>query len=457
MERRIYGLETEYGITCVSDHGRPLGADEIARYLFRSVVEWGRSSNVFLRNGSRLYLDVGSHPEYATAECDSLLQLVRYDRAGERIVADLADDAAARLAQEGVTGRIHLFKNNLDSAGNSFGCHENYLVRRHGEFAKLVNPLIPFLVTRQILTGAGRILTSGGGPRYCFSQRADQMWESVSSATTKSRPIINSRDEPHADAERFRRLHIIVGDSSVAEPTTLLKVGSTALVLSVLESTSLLRDLALDDPIRAIRDVSRSFPTGGHVRLATGRSISTVDLQELYLQRCSEHLAEVGFESDAAEREAGLVLDLWRRGIDAVRAEDPSGVDRELDWAIKWRLIERHRARHGVELDDPSVARLELAYHDVSHEFGLSQRLEESGQMRRLSDEGEVQAAKSSPPTTTRAKLRGAFVTAAQEKKRDYTVDWVHVKLNDQPSRTVALRDPFRSEDERVDRLIASL
>ncbi len=198
----------------------------MARYLFRRVVSWGRSSNVFLRNGSRLYLDVGSHPEYATAECDDLPTLIAHDKAGERILQDLVVDAEARLEEEGIGGDIYLFKNNTDSAGNSYGCHENFLIARAGEFSKIADGLIPFLVTRQLIAGAGKVLQSPRGASYCLSQRADHIWEGVSSATTRSRPIINTRDEPHADAERYRRLHVIVGDSNMSETTTLLKVGS---------------------------------------------------------------------------------------------------------------------------------------------------------------------------------------------------------------------------------------
>ena len=189
------------------------------------MVSWGRASNVFLRNGARLYLDVGSHPEYATPECDSVIDLVTHDKAGERVLEGLLVDAERRLRDEGIAGDVYLFKNNTDSAGNSYGCHENYLVGRHGEFARLADVLIPFLVTRQIICGAGKVLQTPRGAIYSVSQRAEHIWEGVSSATTRSRPIINTRDEPHADAERFRRLHVIVGDSNMSETTTLLKVG----------------------------------------------------------------------------------------------------------------------------------------------------------------------------------------------------------------------------------------
>ena len=284
MDRRIYGLETEYGVACTSGGTRRLTPDEVARYLFRRVVTWGRSSNVFLRNGSRIYLDVGSHPEYATAECDDLVQLINHDRAGERILEDLIIDAEHRLASEGISGDIYLFKNNTDSHGNSYGCHENYLISRIGDFSKITDVLVPFLVSRQLICGAGKVLHTARGAEFSVSQRAEHIWESVSSATTRSRPIINTRDEPHADPERYRRLHVIVGDSNMSETTTLLKVGSAELVLRLIEAGVPMRDFTLENPIRAIRDLSRD-PTGRvTVALSNGRRISALDAADRVLR-----------------------------------------------------------------------------------------------------------------------------------------------------------------------------
>src|SRR3982075_3439891 len=282
MERRIFGLENEYGVTCTLRGQRRLSPDEVARYLFRRVVSWGRSSNVFLSNGSRLYLDVGSHPEYATAECDDLTQLVTHDKAGERILEDLLVDAERRLADEGIGGDIYLFKNNTDSAGNSYGCHENYLVARAGEFSRIADVLLPFLVTRQLICGAGKVLQTPRGAVYCLSQRAEHIWEGVSSATTRSRPIINTRDEPHADAERYRRLHVIVGDSNMSEVATYLKVGTTALVLDMIEDGFFDRDYSLQSPVQAIRDISHDPTLRETIKLKDGRSISALDLQLEY-------------------------------------------------------------------------------------------------------------------------------------------------------------------------------
>ena len=453
MERRIFGIETEYGVTCTFKGQRRLSPDEVARYLFRRVVSWGRSSNVFLRNGSRLYLDVGSHPEYATAECDDLTELVVHDKAGERILEGLMVDAEQRLAEEGVTGDIYLFKNNTDSAGNSYGCHENYLIGRQGEFSRLADVLIPFLVSRQVVVGAGKVLQTPRGAVYCLSQRADHIWEGVSSATTRSRPIINTRDEPHADAERFRRLHVIVGDSNMSETTTMLKIGSVDLVLRMVESGVALRDLGLENPIRAIREVRHDLTGRRPLKLASGREASALEVQEEYLERAKAFVEDAGVRSPTDKR----VLDLWERGLRAVREGDLSLVDRELDWVIKLKLLERYQARHSLELSDARVARVDLAYHDVSRRRGLYNLLAARGMVERVTSDIEVFEATSVPPQTTRAKLRGDFVRQAQDKRRDFTVDWVHLKLNDQSQRTVLCKDPFASVDERVERLIASM
>jgi proteasome accessory factor A len=452
VDRRIFGLENEYGVTCTFHGQRRLSPDEVARYLFRRVVSWGRSSNVFLRNGARLYLDVGSHPEYATPECDDVLDLVAHDKAGERILEGLLLDADRRLREEGIAGDIYLFKNNTDSAGNSYGCHENYLVGRHGEFGRLADILIPFLVTRQIICGAGKVLQTPRGAVYCVSQRAEHIWEGVSSATTRSRPIINTRDEPHADAERFRRLHVIVGDSNMSETTTLLKVGATDLVLRMIEAGIVMKDLSLENPIRAIREVSHDMTGRRRVRLANGREVCALDIQREYLVKASDFADKRG--SDAV---TSRVLSLWRRTLDAVDSGDLGLVAREIDWITKYQLIERYRTKHDLPLSAPRVAQLDLAYHDVHRGRGLYYLLQRRGAVQRAVRDIDIFQAKSVPPQTTRARLRGEFIKRAQERRRDFTVDWVHLKLNDQTQRTVLCKDPFRSADERVEKLIAGM
>jgi proteasome accessory factor A len=452
VERRIFGLENEYGVTCTFRGQRRLSPDEVARYLFRRVVSWGRSSNVFLKNGARLYLDVGSHPEYATPECDNAIDLVTHDKAGERTLEGLLMDAERRLREEGIAGDIYLFKNNTDSAGNSYGCHENYLVGRHGEFSRLADVLIPFLVTRQMICGAGKVLQTPRGAVYCVSQRAEHIWEGVSSATTRSRPIINTRDEPHADAERFRRLHVIVGDSNMNEVTTLLKIGTTDLVLRMIEAGVIMRDLTLENPIRAIREVSHDLTGRRKIKLANGREASALEIQREYFEKASDFIDRRGGDTTVKR-----VLDLWDRTLRAVDTGDLSLVDREIDWVTKYQLIERYRAKNDLPLSAPRVAQLDLAYHDVNRNRGLYYLLERKGAVERATSDLAIFEAKSVPPQTTRAKLRGEFIKKAQEKRRDFTVDWVHLKLNDQAQRTVLCKDPFRSVDDRVDKLIASM
>jgi proteasome accessory factor A len=452
MDRRIFGLENEYGVTCTFRGQRRLSPDEVARYLFRRVVHWGRSSNVFLENGARLYLDVGSHPEYATPECDSVLDLIAHDKAGERILEALLAAAEVRLHEEGISGDVFLFKNNTDSAGNSYGCHENYLVARQGEFARIADILIPFFVTRQIYCGAGKVLHGPRGAQFCLSQRAEHIWEGVSSATTRSRPIINTRDEPHADAERFRRLHVIVGDSNMSEFTSFLKVGVTDLVVRMVEENTVMRDLTLENPIRAIREISHDLSCKRKVRLANGRELSAIDIQTEYCDRAARFI----------ERRDGSpltmqILDEWRGALQALKEGEPDRLANKVDWVAKYLLVERYRDRHGYSLSHPKVALIDLAYHDVNRKRGLYYLLERRGKMERVVPERQVQRAMREPPQTTRARLRGEFIRQAKQRRRDYTVDWVHLKLNDQAQRTVLCKDPFRAVDERVEQLIAHM
>lgn len=453
MERRIFGIETEFGITAVSDGQRRLTPDEVARYLFRKVVSWGRSSNVFLPNGSRLYLDVGSHPEYATAECDDLLTLVAHDRAGELIVQDLVDDAQQRLEEDEVAGEIFVFKNNVDSAGNSYGCHENFLVARTSDFAEVTDRLLPFLITRQLIAGTGKLMSTGRGAQFSVSQRADHIWEGVSSATTRSRPIINTRDEPHADAEHYRRMHVIVGDSTMTETTTLLKVGSAHLVLRMLEDGVALPDMSLDNPIRAIRDISLDRTGRTPVKLADGRRMSALEIQGEYLIRAKDYAQREGIDDDVSTR----VLDLWERSLDAVATDDLGKVGTEIDWIIKYRLLDSYAAKHGLDITDPRLAQLDLAYHDINPRRGVHHVLQRAGKAARVVTDEDIAAAVDTPPQTTRARLRGEFVRTAREHGRDVTVDWVHLKINDEAQRTVLCKDPFKAVDERVDRLLALL
>ena len=450
MLRRIYGVETEYGITFSLRGQRRLSPDEVSRFLFRKVVAWGRSSNVFLENGSRLYLDVGSHPEYATAECDSLRDLVAQDKAGESILRELVGYAQSQLSEEGIRGDIFLFKNNTDSTGNSYGCHENYCIERIEDLSRLENVFIPFLISRQIFTGAGKVVTNAKGTAFSMSQRAEHIWEAISSATTRSRPIINTRDEPHADPEKFRRLHVIVGDSNMSEFATFLKVGTASVVLAMIEDDIVqLRDYTMASPINALRDISYDLWSKEPVKLMNGRDLTALEIQEDLCER-AEKFVEV---RDLPEDQVHAVR-LWREVIEQYRS-DPMGLADRVDWIAKLQIIERERS--GVELSDPKIALIDLLFHDTNLDRGLFYRRSLKGHFERMVTDEQIEKATTTPPATTRAHMRGTFIQAAKQWRRDYTVDWVHLKLNDEMQRTVLLKDPFKSTDERFQKLLASL
>jgi proteasome accessory factor A len=377
---------------------------------------------------------------------------VVHDKAGERILEHLVNSAEARLREEGIRGVVFLFKNNTDSAGNSYGCHENYLTSRRDDFGHYAEVLIPFLVSRQIYAGSGKVLQTARGAMYCISQRAEHIWEGVSSATTRSRPIINTRDEPHADAERFRRLHVIVGDSNMSEYATFLKVGATSILLRMLEDPGVvLRDMTLENPIRAIREISHDTTLRRRVRLANGREASALDIQGEYFNRARRYQETHGLSP--LEDQALLMWEHCLKGLES----DPWSLDRECDWVIKHHLIEHYRRREGVPLTHPKVALIDLQYHDVSRDRGLFYKMQARGLVERTCRDEDIDTAMDQPPQTTRAKLRGEFIRRAKERRRDFTVDWVHLKLNDQAQRTVLCKDPFKSRDERVEKLIASL
>lgn len=448
----MFGLETEFGATCTLRGQRRLSPDEVSRYLFRSVVAWGRSSNVFMENGGRLYLDVGSHPEYATPECDSIYELLAHDLAGERIMQDLQSAAEAKLHEEGIRGSIFVFKNNVDFAGNSYGCHENYLMRRTEEPINFDSHLIPFLITRQIYTGAGHVLQTARGPIFSIAQRSEHIWDGMSSATTRSRPIINTRDEPHADSEKFRRLHVIVGDSNMNECTTFVKVGSTLCMLRMIEDETFdMRDFTLENPARAIREISHDITCTKKIKLASGREMSALEMQREFVQRAHVYAESRGFSTE--EQQA---LEMWSRLLDGI-GNNLMDLRTEVDWITKFHLIEQFMKRHGVSLDDPKVQMLDLQYHDIKRDRGVFFALRKQQFVRRICSDLDIESAKNNPPQTTRARLRGEFIKAAKIAQRDYTVDWVHLKLNDHQQKTVVCNDPLKSHDERVDRLISSL
>lgn len=454
LQRRIFGIETEYGLTCVAPDGtRRLTPDDAARYLFRKVVQWGKSSNVFLSNGSRLYLDVGSHPEYATCECDSFEDAIAHERAGDAILHQMAVEAEDAMRAEGVDGKVFLFKNNTDSAGNSYGCHENYLVGRTGDFTEMARYLVPFFITRQLIVGAGKVVQTTKGAHYAISQRADHMWDGVSSATTRSRPIINTRDEPHADAELYRRMHVIVGDSSMSQTTNLLKIASTHALLCFLEDRRTMRDFTMENPVRAIREIALDTSGRAPVRLANGSSATPLEIQWEYCNAVTAHAIETGRNTGSMAR----ALDLWARTLRAIETEHLQSVGREIDWVIKKSILDRAAEKHGMDLTDARMAQLDMAYHDINPSRGIFLTMERRGLVETVVEQSAVDAARSVPPQTTRAKLRGDFVAAALRTGSDHTVDWTQLKISDHGQRSVQLKDPFAAVDARVDRLIATM
>lgn len=451
QNERVFGIETEYGITCASTVGGepPLDAQEAAEKLFEPLVVAGKSTNTFLRNGGRLYLDVGAHPEYATAECKDLWDLLAQVRAGSEIFADMASQTTQTLQGEGVPGQVHLFANNFDSSGNSYGCHENYLLRRRRDFREVADALITFFVTRQIVTGAGDVKKGEDGEHYySFSARSDQMHDALSAATTRVRPIINTRDEPLGDSGAYRRLHVIVGDTNIAEPSTALKVGATDLVLHATERGVRFSDLRLADPLAAIRTISDDLTGTATVEMADGRMLTAAHLQREIMARTLRQV-----NKDSLSPLYKYVVDLWDRGLRAVETQDWSGVDTELDFAIKKKLLDSYTQRTGTPLGDPRVARLLLSYHDITGD--LQTKMEHSGLMLRLTSEEQVAAAKEIAPTNTRAHLRGQVVTAAENADRSVGLDWVNVRVDGHGQ--INLQDPFATEDERVSAMIAQL
>ncbi len=441
MLRRVRGLETEYGLTvrvAGAAGWRRVGSDEAAQILFRPVTRSSAASSVFLRNGGRLYLDVGSHPEYATAECDTLTDLVAQDAAGDAILDALAARAEELAAAEGQPVRIDILKNNLDSHGNSWGSHENYQVERTNTLDALAAALTPFLVTRQVIAGAGRWTSEG----FRLSQRSEHMWEALASTTTRTRPMINTRDEPHADPQRFRRLHVIVGDSNLAQRTLWLRIGATELALRAIESGRRFEGWQPDDPGAAIRLVNRDPRGRALFELAGQGRGCALDVQRAYWAASAEFVTG----------EFAGVHRLWGRVLAAVADDRPGDVAADVEWIAKRTLLDAMAERHGPT--SPKLAAADLAWHEVRRERSLSRRLVRAGQLSQVVDSDSVTRAIDEPPTTTRAALRSAFIRAAQAAGRDYSADWMAFSANDLPDGKVICPDPLTASDPRVDRLI---
>ena len=404
--------------------------------------------NVFFDNGAKFYLDTGYHPEYATPECASLIDLIRYDKAGERIIEDLLHFAERRASKEGLAGALSIFKNNTDFVGNSYGCHENYLVDRTVDFNYLAERLIPFLVARQIYTGAGKIFRTRWGTDYFISQRAEHVCQKISGATTNDRSIINTRDEPHADREKYRRLHVIVGDSNMSEYTAYLKVGTTALVLEVIEEGGIHKGFALRNPVKAIKDISHDTTLARRVDLEDGRKMSALEIQRAYYELALRHFEKRGEDPLAAD-----LLGRWGAVLDALET-DPMKLDRQVDWIIKKRLIEKYQEHHGISWNDDRLLMIDLQYHNIRRDKGLFYILQGRGLVDRVLCDGEIDQARSVPPSDTRAKLRGDFIRLAREKRLQYDIDWSYIRLNNFLNIKVVFDDPFQTENAEFSELM---
>ncbi|CAL8973018.1 Pup--protein ligase [Propionicimonas sp. T2.31MG-18] len=442
---RVLGVETEYGLSARSG-GRRLSAPEAAELLFRPLVARHRSANAFLANGGRLYLDVGAHPEYATPECRTPRQVLAAERAGDELVAGLAAQARELAASTGTPVSFRLFKNNVDSVGNSYGCHENYLVGRDLELAGAVDLLTAFLVTRPVTCGAGRWQRG----TFRISQRAAHLHGGLSALTTRSRPLVNTRDEPLADPARFRRLHVLAGDSNLLEPSAWLKVGTMLAVLELVDRPggpdARLEALRLADPLAALRQVADD-PLA-RLELADGRQLSAVEVQRAHLELAGDHA------------EPALAA-LWARVLDAVGAGEEETVAGEVEWVAKRRLLTAFRRRHGEEATEGRLAQLDLAFHELGGTFRV---LEAGGAVTRLTTPEEVAAARVAPPPDTRAAARAAVVAAAENASVRATVDWQSCTVHDlagadgRPAdRTLGLPDPLDPVPAGLDDLLAAL
>jgi proteasome accessory factor PafA2 len=406
-------------------------------------------ANVILTNGARLYVD-HAHPEFSTPECTNPLDIVRWDKAGEQVMLD----AARRAGQLPGGAPIVLYKNNTDNKGSSYGAHENYLMRRSTPFADIVRHLTPFFVSRQVFCGAGRVGIGQDGREhgYQLTQRADFFEVEVGLETTLKRPIINTRDEPHADPEKYRRLHVIIGDANLAEVSTYLKVGTTALVLAMIEDRFITRDLSVVGPVAALRAVSHD-PTLQHlVTLGDGRTLTAIQLQLEYLDLAKKYVEDrLGADADPQTVD---VLARWESVLDRLE-RDPMLCATELDWVAKLKLIEQYRQRDGLAWDDAKLQLIDYQYSDIRPEKGLYHRLVGMGRIERLLTDETVEKAMHDPPEDTRAYFRGRCLEKYSEHVAAASWDSVIFDLPGRESlQRVPTIDPLRGSKAHVGELL---
>jgi proteasome accessory factor A len=405
-------------------------------------------ANVILTNGARLYVD-HAHPEYSTPEVTNPRDVVLWDKAGEQVMAE----AARRAARVPGTQPIQLYKNNTDGKGASYGAHENYLMDRRTPFLDIIRGLIPFFVTRQVVAGSGRvgIGTESRTQGFQLSQRADFFEVEVGLETTLKRPIINTRDEPHADADKYRRLHVIIGDANLAELSTYLKVGTTALVLDMIEARTLTRDLSLEEPVAELQAISHDPSLTHRVRLRDGRRMTALEVQQSYLEMAQRHVDRHG-EDDGQSTD---VLRRWAEVLEDL-AVDPMRCADRLDWPAKLRLLEGYRSRDGLAWGDSRLHLVDLQYSDVRPEKGLYHRLVSRGSMQRMLTDDEVTHAMVHPPSDTRAFFRGECLRRYPAQVAAASWDSVVFDLGRENLVRIPTMEPLRGTRDHVGALFES-
>jgi Pup amidohydrolase len=403
------------------------------------------AANVILTNGARLYVD-HAHPEYSAPEVTNARDAVIWDKAGERVMEEAALKAATVPGQP----RLQLYKNNVDGKGASYGTHENYLMARSTPFTAVIGGLTPFFVSRQVMCGAGRVGLGPTGDKAGFqlSQRADYIEVEVGLETTLKRGIINTRDEPHADADKYRRLHVIVGDANLAEVSTYLKVGTTAMVLDMIESGQRFDQLRLADPVRAVHAISHDPTLKTTVELANGRRFTGLDLQFAYHELVSEFV-----DREGTDRVSKDVLRMWGEVLGDL-ARDPMSCADRLDWPAKLRLLEGYRARDGLNWGSPRLHLVDLQYADVRLDKGLYNRLVSRGSMKRLVSEEEVREAITTPPEDTRAYFRGRCLERYPNSIAAASWDSVIFDLGRESLVRIPTLEPLRGTKQHVGALL---
>jgi Pup amidohydrolase len=403
--------------------------------------------NKTLVNGARYYVD-HAHPEYSCPEVTNPRELVVHEKAGERIV-EISRREANALLPDGT--QMLIYKNNSDRKGNSYGCHENYLMDRRTSFKQIVEHLMPFFVSRQVYTGAGKVGTENRAHPcdYQLSQRSDFFETEVALDTMVKRPIINTRDEPHADREKYRRLHVIVGDSNMAEPTIYLRNGATAIVLAMIEDGAIDRDFTLRDPVRSIKEVSHDPTCRQLVELSSGKKLNSVQLQREYLELA------LRYDARSLGDWTGEVLERWGRVLDALERE-PRDLADSIDWVAKLVMIENFMERKGVDWRSSQVQMLDLQYHDIRPEKGLYYLLERQGKMERLASEEEIKDAISHPPEDTRAYFRGRCLRKYGDEVFGVNWDSLSFGIGDEPIKRVLMAEPLKGTKAHVEELLAS-